>query len=427
MSEKNQQFQATIQKFAGRLSGNTYLKSISNGLMSVLPAMIVGALATLFANINLEFYQAFIDNNGIKAVLTVISSMTLDAVALYAVFFIGFKLAESFGQDGSGSAGAGLASLMSFMVLTPVSLFDESRFIPLQYLGAQGLFVAIIVGIISARIYVYFISKGLTIKMPEGVPPTVSKTFANLTPSVVIIALFGIVGAVFSNTPFGNIHEFIYSIIQSPLQNLGGNYVSLIAVILIVHLLWFVGIHGMLVVMPIIMTVWLPLGVENLNAINSGMEPQNILHMGFWMTFVSVGGAGTSLGLTLLMSFLSKSKRYKTLGKLALPGTLFGINEPVIFGTPIILNPYMLVPFVLAPLLAGSTAYFLMSSGIIPLTNGVYAPVGTPILVNSIMQGGFVFAVVQLINIVISSIVYFPFFRKIDRDALRDEQQVPAE
>lgn len=422
MSNENNSFTIKVQKFAGKLNNNLYLKSISNGLMSVLPVMIVGALATLLANINLDFYLNFIEDTGIQKIFVAISSMTLDAVALYAVFFIAYKFAENSSIEGSGAAGAGLAGLMSFMVLTPLTNIDEGSFIPLQLIGAQGLFVAIIVGVVASKVYSFFILKGLTIKMPDGVPPTVSKTFANLTPSIVIVSLFGIINGVFSATNYGNIHEFIYTMIQSPLQNLGGNYFSMVAVILIVHMLWFIGIHGMLVVMPVIMTVWLPLGVENLNAINAGLEPQNIIHLGFWGTFISVGGAGTSLGLSLLMTFTSKSKRFKTLGKLALPGTLFGINEPLIFGTPIILNPYMFVPFVIAPLLSGSVAYFLMSTGIVPLTNGVYTPVGTPIIANSLMQGGVIFILVQALSVLISLVVYFPFFKKIDKDALVEEQ-----
>lgn len=427
MSEKIQTFTTKLQKVAGKISSNTYLKATTNGLMSILPALIIGAIATLLSNMPVEFYQQFITNTGIKPVLNIMSAVTLDMVALYAVFFIGFKLAENLGRDGGESAGAGLVSLLSFFVLTPISFLEDGTFISLQFLGSQGLFVAIIVSIIATKIYLIFLESGWTIKMPDGVPSTVSKTFANLAPAVAIVTIFSVITGLFNLTNYGNVHAFIYGVIQAPLTNLGGGYGSLLVIILVVHLLWFVGIHGMLVVMPIIMSIWTPLGIENLNAVNAGLEPQNVLHGGFWFAFVSVGGAGTGLGLATVMAFFSKSKRYKTLGKLALPGAIFGINEPLIFGTPIILNPFMFVPFVGAPLVSGTLAYFLMSSGIVPITNGFMTPVGTPVIVNALMQGSIIFVFVQLIIIVTSVIIYYPFFRKIDRDAYKDEQQVPAE
>lgn len=423
MSTKSQEFQMKLQKTAGKISENKYLKSLSNGLMSTLPAMIIGALASLLGNINLESYQNFIGSTGLDQMFSALENMTLGIVSIYAVFFIAFKLAENFGEQANGSAGAGLIALMSFMILTPLAQLDEADVIPFQFLGAQGLFVAIIIGIISSRIYIVFIQSGWTIKLPDGVPPTVSKTFSNLTPAIVIALLFGIVGMLFKLTSYGSVHQFIYSVIQAPLQGIGDSYGSLVVVILIIHILWFFGIHGGLVVQPIIMGVWLPLGLENLDAISAGGDPTNILHPGFHYTFISLGGAGAALGLSIVMAFMTKSKRYKTLGRLAFPGTLFGINEPLIFGTPIILNPYMFIPFVVAPLINGSLIYFLMYSGIVPLTNGFLTPLGTPVFVNGLLQGSIIFAVLQLIGIVISALLYYPFVKKIDRDALRDEQQ----
>lgn len=427
MSNTNQNFTSKVQKFAGKLSSNVYLKSVSNGLMSVLSPMIIGALATLLSSIPIEVYQTFIINTGIQSILNIVSSVTLDVVSLYAAFFIAFKLSENLGEKGGGAAGAGLITLMSFLVVTPISFFDSGKYISLQYLGSQGLFVAIIVAVIATKIYSILLNRGLTIKMPDGVPPTVSKTFENLAPAVAIVFFFGLIAGLFSMTGYNNVHAFVYGIIQAPLTDLGGGYGALIVVILIGHLLWFVGIHGMMVVMPIVMGVWMPLGLENLAAFNAGLEPQNILHMGFWGVFVAVGGAGAGLGLALNMVLFSKSKRYKVLGKLAIPGAIFGINEPLIFGTPIILNPYMLVPFVGAPLINGTLTYFLMSSGIIPITNGFATPLGTPVVINALMQGSIIFVLIQLITITISVLIYYPFFRKIDRDAYKDEQKAEVE
>ncbi|WP_067840087.1 PTS sugar transporter subunit IIC [Amphibacillus sediminis] len=426
MGEKTQNFQAKIQRVAGKIGENKYLKAVSNGLMSTLPVMIIGSLATLFANLNFEGYQNLIESAGIKSILTAMSTMTIDIVALYAVFFIAFKLASNLGEDGSGAAGAGLISLISFMVLMPIINTEDIRAIPFQYLGAQGLFVAIIVGLISARIYMVFINKAWTIKLPDAVPPTVSKTFAGLMPAIVIVIMFAIVGNLFERTEYGSIYAFIYTLIQSPMQKVGGSFGALILVLLVMQILWFFGIHGRLVVNPVFLSVWMPLGVENLNAINAGLEPTNIVHTGFYAVLIGIGGAGATLGLCILMTFFSKSKQFRTLGKLALPGTIFGINEPLIFGTPLILNPIMFIPFVFAPIILASLSYFIISIGVFPILNGTHIAIGTPMIMNALLQGSGAIVILQLINTVISVIIYYPFFKIMDKKAQENEQSSAA-
>ncbi|WP_079708674.1 PTS sugar transporter subunit IIC [Paraliobacillus ryukyuensis] len=412
-------FQQKLQSGAGKISSNKYLKSVSDGLMSALPALIIGAFSTLLSGMAIEPYQDFITNTGLKPILDLPSQYTIDMIALYAVFFIAYRLATAFDKDG---APAGLIALMSFFVLTPTALLDESAVLPFQFLGAQGLFVAIIVGLISARLYVLIVDKGITIKMPDGVPPTVSKTFAGLVPGILIVVLFTIISAIFDATTYGSMHQVVYSFIQTPLQNLGGGFWSLIAMILVIHVLWLLGIHGMLVVLPIYLSIWMPLGVENLDALAAGEELPNIVNTGFAQLFILLGGSGATLGLAIIMTFMAKSKRYKTLGRLSLPGSIFGINEPLIFGLPIVLNPYLAIPFVLAPLVVSIIPYFLMASGLVTKLAGAHLPLGTPAFFNAIIQGGFSILVLQILMIILSGIIYYPFFRIIDKQAVKEEE-----
>ncbi|SDC31503.1 PTS system, cellobiose-specific IIC component [Pelagirhabdus alkalitolerans] len=415
----NTGFQQKLQKVAGKISSNRYLKAVSDGLMSVVAVLIIGAFSTLLSEMAIEPYQNFITNIGIKGLLEIPAQYTTEMVALYAVFFIAFKLAGSFEKEGSS---AGLIALMSFLVLTPTTMLEEDPVLPFQFLGAQGLFVAIIVGLVSARLYVLIVNKGLTIKMPAGVPPTVSKTFIGLVPAIIIVIFFTIISFLFTFTPFGNMHEFVYSFIQAPMQNLGGGFWSLIAFTLVVHGLWLLGIHGMLVVLPIYLSIWMPLGVENLDALAAGEELPNIVNTGFAHVFMMLGGSGATLGLAIIMAFLARSKRYKTLGKIALPGSFFGINEPLLFGLPIVLNPYLAVPFVVAPLVSVTIPYFLMSTGIIARTAGAHLPLGTPTFFNAVVQGGVVLLIVQIIMIIVTGLIYYPFFRVLDKQALEQEK-----
>lgn len=416
---KGAEFQEKLQSVAGNISGNKYLKAISDGLLSTLPALIIGAFSTLLASMAIESYQNFITETGLKGVLQLPATYTIDMISLFAVFFIAYRLAVSFNKDG---APAGLIALMSFLILTPYTMVEDDRVLPFQFLGAQGLFVAIIVGLLASRLYVFIVDRNFTIKMPEGVPPTVSKTFSSLIPAILIVILFVIVNTIFSNTQFESAHEFIYSFVQAPLQNLGGGFWSLIILTLVVQVLWLLGIHGMLVILPIYYSIWMPLGVENLNALSAGQELPNIVNTGFFMTFVIAGGSGLTLSLCILMAFWARSKRYKTLGRLALPGSVFGINEPLIFGLPIVLNPYFAIPFIVAPLLGAIIPYFAMASGLIPYVAGAHLPLGTPVIFSAFLQGGLILIVMQIINFIVAGLIYFPFFKSVDKKALEEEK-----
>lgn len=414
-------FQEKLQRVAGSISANFYLKSVTEGLMALLPAMIIGAFSSLLSGMAIEPYQNFITEVGLKPILALPQRFTLDMIAIYAVFFIAYRLAVNFGKDGGP---AGLTALMSFFVLTPLAQLEGSNVLPYQFIGAQGLFVAIIVGLLASRLYVYIVSKGLVIKMPEGVPPTVSKAFSGLVPAVLVVVLFTVVSALFGLTSYGSAHQFVYGLVQAPLQDLGGGLGSLILLTLVVHVLWLFGIHGMMVILPIYLTVWMALGIENMDLYAAGTalsDLPNIVNTGYYMAFVLLGGSGATLGLTIMMAFRAKSQRYKTLGRLALPGSIFGINEPIIFGMPIVLNPYLAIPFILAPLANAIIPYFLMASGLLHKLNGFHLPLGTPMILSAILTGGVFIVVVQLILVVVDAIIYYPFFRMLDKQAYQQE------
>lgn len=414
-------FQEKLQRVAGSISANFYLKSVTEGLMALLPAMIIGAFSSLLSGMAIEPYQNFITEVGLKPILALPQRFTLDMIAIYAVFFIAYRLAVNFGKDGGP---AGLTALMSFFMLTPLAQLEGANVLPYQFIGAQGLFVAIIVGLLASRLYVYIVNKGLVIKMPEGVPPTVAKAFSGLVPAVLVVVLFTIVSALFGLTSYGSAHQFVYGLIQAPLQDLGGGLGSLILLTLVVHVLWLFGIHGMMVILPIYLTVWMALGIENMDLYATGTalsELPNIVNTGFFSVFVLLGGSGATLGLTIMMAFRAKSQRYKTLGRLALPGSIFGINEPIIFGMPIVLNPYLAIPFILAPLANAIIPYFLMASGILHKLNGFHLPLGTPMILNAILTGGIFIIAIQLILLVVDALIYYPFFKMLDKQAHQQE------
>lgn len=410
-----------VLKAAEKISKNSYLKTISEALTTTMPVIMLGSFALLLSTLNIPAYQNFIESTGLKRLIEIPADVLIPLLSIYVVFFIAYRLVNNMKPDMDG-AGAGLISLMAFFIVTPTVTIDDTDGFTFEFMGAQGLFVAIIVGLIVGRLFIWVVSQGWTIKMPKGVPPTVYKTFASLIPGAIIITLFSIISFVAQMTSYESIHQMIYTLIQAPLQNLGSTYWSMIVFIFAVQILWFFGIHGFMVVSPIFYSVWLPLGLENLEMIAKGEAQTNILSGGFYNSFIVIGGSGATIGLAILLLFFSKSKRYKTLGKISFPPAIFGINEPIIFGTPMVLNPFMFVPFVFGPIIIASFAYWTMKLGLFPIANGTHFPAGTPLGLNSFVNGGISLLILQLLCVLLSVIIYYPFFKVIDRQSVQDEQ-----
>lgn len=412
--------QEKIMPVVNTISNNKYLKSVSDGIASTLPAIILGAILTLIASLPIGPYQEFMSNSGLKEILMLPVKFTTDLLALYSVFFIASKTAENFDSDGPT---AGLLALVSFFVVTPLESMEAGSFISFNWLGSKGLFVAIIIGLIVGRIYSLIIKKGIIIKMPEGVPPTISKSFAGLVPAFIIVPIFMITNTAFVNTNFGSLHGLIYKFVQTPLEGLGGTFGALLLVMTLAHVLWLFGIHGTMVVFSIMSPIYTSLNLQNLEAFSNGEPLPNIICSAFLMTYVIFSGSGSTMGLNLYMSFKAKSKRYKTLGALALPGSCCGINEPLIFGTPCVMNVKLAIPFILAPIASTTIAYFATAMGIVPKLMGASLPLGTPVLVSGFLQGSWRIAALQVVLIVVSFVIYLPFIKLLDNEAYAMEQQ----
>lgn len=424
-----EKFQNKIMPLATYLSNNKYIKAISDGFACVLPAIIVGAIFTLLSGLPIDGYQSFIGSNGLKAVLSIPPMFTTDIIALISVFFIAYKFAEV--NDESGAM-PGLLALIAFLIVTPFAVLDTSGFapvraIPFEWLGAQGLFVAIILGLFVSKVYLFIIKKGFIIRLPKGVPPTIEKSFASLIPGFVIIIFALIINAIFASTDFGSLHALIYKFVQIPLENLGGSFGGFILAILAMNILWVFGINGTMIVINIMMPIWLSLDMANLTAFQQQLPLPNIIGVAFMGGCALLGGSGATLGLNLLMSFKSKSKRYKTLGNLSLPACICGINEPIIFGAPIILNPLMAVPFIIAPLVTSSVGYALIATNIVPAMSGAYSPLGMPVILHGLFQGSWVIALMEVALIAISVVIYYPFFKVLDKQAVEQETAISTE
>lgn len=422
--EKTQDFRVKMQKISSKIQGNRYMSSISNGLMLAMSVLIAGALFALIDGINIPAYQNFLVNTGLKTLTGVPGMITNSIISLYAVFGIAYSLSVKFKKDGFSAA---ILALMSFLILTPMMTTGEGyeavTSLPLNWLGAPGLFVAMIVAIVVSRLYVLMIEKEFYIKMPKGVPPTVEKSFAAIVPCIAVTILMLTIRGIFEATSFGSVHQFIYTLVQIPLTQLGGSWIAYIITVLAGSLLWFFGVHGSMVVYGVMAPIWTTLRLENLAAFQSGTELPHLVPGSIFLSiYTNLGGAGATIGLAIALLF-ANSKRYKTIGKLTLIPAFLGINEPLLFGLPIVLNTRLLIPLVGVPLVNTVLAIIGTATGILPRLRGIGTPLGTPIGVNGFIEGGWRVAVFQILLIGVSFLIYYPFFKKADAVALEEERK----
>lgn len=406
-----------LQKVISTIQGNRYLQSVTSGLASTLAIMVIGAFSSLLGSMNIGDYQKWIAP--IRSYIELPVNFTTNLVAVYAAFTIGYSLTKSFKLNGMQG---GLTSLLSFMLVTPVANVTISKnpttVLPFQWLGAAGLFAAIIVGLISARLYVYIVQHNWTLKMPAGVPPMISNSFAALVPTIIVAILFTIVAIIFSKTPFGSLHQAVYGLIQTPLTHLGNTLTATMIVIFMMQLLWVLGIHGGMVGISIMSPIWTAMTLANLKAFRAGQPRPYII--GGLSSFVMIT---PMLGLVICLLFFVKSRQLKTVGKLGAPGALFGIHEPLIFGLPIVLNAYLAVPYILAPLACLLISYISVRTGLIPVDMGMQVPFGTPVILDQLLRGSWKYVVLELALIPVCTLIYYPFVRAYDKSLLANEKK----
>ncbi|VPM74789.1 PTS system transporter subunit IIC [Streptococcus pneumoniae] len=294
------------------------------------------------------------------------------------------------------------------------------------WFGGQGIIGAIIIGLVVGSIYTFFIKRKIVIKMPEQVPQAIAKQFEAMIPAFVIFLSSMIVYILAKSlTNGGTFIEMIYSAIQVPLQGLTGSLYGAIGIAFFISFLWWFGVHGQSVVNGVVTALLL----SNLDANKAMLASANlslengahIVTQQFLDSFLILSGSGITFGLVVAMLFAAKSKQYQALGKVAAFPAIFNVNEPVVFGFPIVMNPVMFVPFILVPVLAAVIVYGAIATGFMQPFSGVTLPWSTPAILSGFLVGGWQGVVTQLLVLVISTVVYFPFFKIQDRLAYQNE------
>lgn len=406
--------------------------ALKDGILFILPLTLIGSVFLLLAQIP---YQPFNDwmasmlsSNWTEPLMQAYGA-SFKIIALVATMAIAYVYTKNEGHE---PFSAGVISLVVFLLTTNSYVTLESgekvsEVIPKAWTGGEGMVTAIIIGLLVGMIYSWFLRKNITIKMPAGVPQGVVNSFAALIPGAVIIVGATIIYTIFKyglNTTF---IEWIYKMIQTPLQGLSDSLGGVIVMCFLIPSLWWFGVHGSTIVGGVMDGILITNATSNQAIIDSGL-PLTIENGGRIVTqqfkdcVVNLSGAGATIGLVICMLFLAKSAQSKQLGKLAIVPACFNINEPVIFGTPIVMNPFMAIPFIATPVVIGVLQYLAISMGLIPLYTGVVVPWTTPPIISGFLTGGWRTALFQVVVIAISTAIYFPFFKKVDNMNYENEK-----
>ncbi len=430
-----QKLEKVMMPVADKLGKNKILVAIRDGFLISTPLLIVGSIFLLLANFPIagwsEFWAGILGENWETWFINV-SRATFSIIALLTAVGTGYAYAREIGADRIQGA---VVAIVAFVILMPTRMPFEGAEGPgsinalgFEYIGSNGIFLALIASLVSVKLFHWAYEKGWTIKMPDGVPPAVCDSFAALIPSAIVMFVFFLVRIGFELTPFETAHNFIYKVLQMPLQGVGNTLAAQIVYSVACTLFWFFGINGPAVANTVFAPITKILTIENLEAFQAGLPLPNIFTDPFSNFFTGFGGGGSTLSLVIVMLLFCKSKRIKQLGKLSIVPGIFGINEPIIFGLPIVLNPILIGPFIGVPLINLILSTWATKLGLIPYTTGVSLPWTTPIGFSGYLSTGSLFAGLWQIGLlVLGCVIYYPFIKILDKQYLKDESHGSGE
>ncbi|HES9508088.1 lichenan permease iic component (pts system lichenan-specific eiiccomponent) (eiic-lic) [Streptococcus pneumoniae] len=408
--------QEKLLPVAARLGNNKALVSIRDGITLTIPLLLIGSLLMVIASFPIPGWEKYLGDIGVADYLWKGVDSSFGLLGLVASFGIAYFMARQYKVDGIP---AGIVSLSSFITVTPFITGEAGAGMPTAFMASKGLFVAMILGLINGYIYQWFINHNIQIKMPDGVPPAVSKSFSAIIPGAVTIVGWLIVYATLDKLSLPNFHEIAQVALGGPLGLLGNNVIGLLILIFLNSSFWFVGLHGGNVVNAVMKPLWLANLDANKVAYQTGETLPNIFTSVFMDNFVFIGGGGATIGLVLVLGYLEHkkkaSKQLKTLAPITVIPGLFNINEPAMFGVPIVLNILLLVPFILAPMFNLLVAWGAMASGLVPLTYTDPGWTMPPVISGLLATGSISGSLLQIVLIVLDVLLYLPFVIAIEK------------
>ena len=450
MEKFNELANRTLVPIANKLGNQRHLAAIRDGMVVAIPLSILGGVCLIIStppfkpdtlpnwgfisDLLLGWYNWAQAN---KAMLQLPYNMTMALMGLFVAFAIAYHLAKRYKMPTLNTA---IVSTAVFFIVTspavsavPTSAISEGsnmtdllgmagNYIPMTFLDAKGIFTAIIVAIGCVEIMHFMLAKNIRFKMPEGVPPAISSSFDAIMPLFVCVITFYAISLFIQNVSGELLPSMIMTLLAPAISGLD-SLLGICLITIIAQTFWFFGLHGASITQPIRLPFMQMYLVANITAFTAGEPIAHFFTQPFWSYVITLGGGGATLGLCILL-LRSKSVELKTLGKLSIGPAIFNINEPIIFGLPMVLNPLMMIPFIFVPVINSIIAYACMAfqivgKGVIETPWTTPAPLGAAL---GCMD--FKAAIMVICLIILDMVLYYPFFKLLEKQKLEEENSV---
>lgn len=430
-----EKFQDILAMFGTWASRNKYLSVIKNSFQSFMPFIIMAAVGTLWTGVLVNaknglgaIWPPIMALSFLNPAFSALNFCTQGIMALCITFFIGLEMAKVYDLEPKFCGFFSVAALVSVTNTAKIiegangtvnvsGLFSNE-------LGAAGLFTGMIVGIVALELFrLLYKVDALKIKLPPQVPGGIAKSFEYLIPGCIVLIITSLFSlGVQAATGGKYLNDLIFTMIQKPLMGLSTSLPGVLVFSLISSLFWSVGLHGDNMISGIVNPLMLALIAENAAAVEASGAATNIVNWAFYRVFRATGGTGMMIGLTIAILLIGKREENRSIAKLTLVPNLFNINEICMFGIPIVLNPILIIPFILSPIITMIFGYVTTAIGLCPVMYISVPWTMPPFLFGFLASGGKLMGgIIQLLSIVISVLVYLPFV------AMYEKQQKAAE
>lgn len=423
----------------GAITNKRYFQAFRSAFFALMPLTIIGSVFMLITDFPVPGYTEFmagVFGEGWTSFISPAYRATFNMLGLLLAGTLSYKLAESYELD---KLTVMVLGIVAYVVVVPKTATATQSgevvkdVISFGWLGTKGILTAIITSSIVVEVFRFCVRKNATIKMPEGVPPMVVNAFAALIPGILIVTALLLINGI-CMVFAGSLPEAIFKILQAPLQGVVGAPLAVILVAFLNGFLWWLGIHPTVVNSLIYPLLYANAASNqtladagNLTAATGAFGSVQMLDQ-----FLTIGGAGMTIGLGISMVLIARSKRMKAVSKVAIVPCIFNINEPLIFGVPLVFEPLMLIPMVLTPVLSALIVIVSQAIGFMPMFTNVQAPWATPFGFSGFLVAGWQGAVVQLVIVAVTVLIYLPFTKALDKRfcqteaALEEKQPVEA-
>ncbi|MDR2258902.1 MAG: PTS transporter subunit EIIC [Treponema sp.] len=405
-----------------KIANSENLSIIRNALTLALPVVIAGAAAVLINNFPVTVYQNCMESlfgPGWRGFGGYVWNGTLAILSPVMTFSIGYGIAERYNLknplDAVHPVISGLLSFCSLLTILEPASRDFA--IPYNWVGVNGLFLAIITGFVSAKVFLLFYRiKNLHIRFfSEDAGTAMSHVLAAMVPAMITLGIFALFKMIMASIGVPDIHALIYHYIAFPFKGLGNNLGTALLYTLTRQILWFFGIHGANALEPVMTEIYLPAAAANNLAIASGEAPPYIFTKTFFDTYTSMGGAGNTLSLLAALFVTRKKSGVKRIAEISLLPAVFNINEILLFGIPIVLNPIYLIPFAAVPLVLTVITWGAAVLGLLP-ASAVEVAWTTPAIISGYAAAGSAAgSIMQAVNIGAGFLLYLPFVRMAEK------------